>query len=70
MEDKFLKEEAQSILQEEFTDHQLKLCGCNWRKQKQGATLTTQDVCYTQLWELGLISDKEVVEDSKTIDCL
>ena len=62
--EQLLHEQAQSILQEEFIDHQHKLCGCNWRKQKAGATLEVKDICYTQMWITGIISDKDVVENS------
>lgn len=65
MDDKLLHEQAKSILREELADHKVKLCSCNWSKQKAGATLEVRDICYTQMWALGIISSKDVVEDTK-----
>ena len=65
MEDQLLHEQAQSILHEELADHRVKLCGCDWKKEKEGLLLETKDLCYTQMWALGIISDREVVEDTK-----
>lgn len=64
MEQQLLQEQAMSILQESLIDHAHKVCDCNWQKEKEGLPLRVADICYAKMWSLGLISNKDVVEDS------